>query len=277
MRRELHQIPPAPRTPRWPPVLWARWPLAFLAFLGAVYGGVITLMFFYAWGGHPSDDRMLDRVGVRAAGKVTEVEPAPAPAQDKQLAWVRYEFPTPDGQTMPGQMYVAGEKYAVGQQVVVEFVATEPHRNRLLGERLSRIGNLSAPLWRWFVLPGQVALVLWFLGVLHTRRLLRRGDVGLAELLDVRSLPFVLPGMLRVSYRFRDHRARQCYGTHWVRARSHLGGKLTATPPPKLAPLVHDRLRPWRSRLVTVDDFVLAPVARNKHAADAPTPWTHDP
>ena len=76
MRRELHQIPPAPRTPRWPPVLWARWPLAFLAFVGAVYGGVITLMFFYARGGGlTADDATLDRAGKTAVATVTKVEP----------------------------------------------------------------------------------------------------------------------------------------------------------------------------------------------------------
>ena len=277
MRRELHQIPPALRVPRWPPVLWARWPLAFLAFLGAVYGGVITLMFFYAWSGQPSDDRLLDDVGRPALGRVTEVEIGGVRVQGKALARVRYKFDTEPGQPMEGQLFAEADRYAIDQEVAVHFAPDLPHKNRIVGERLSHMGNMSLPLWRWFVLPGIGALLLWFIGVLRTRQLLRCGDIGIAELLEVRSLPVVVPCMLRVSYRFRDHRARERRGQHWVRARSHLGMKLASVPAPRFAPLVHDRARPWRNRVVTVDDFVLAPAARTTHAADAATPWTHDP
>ena len=277
MRRELQQIPPAPRTPLWPPVLWARWPLAFVAFLGAVYGGVITLMFFYAWGGQPSDDRVLDRIAEHAPGKVIEVEPRDVRVQGRQIARVRFRFDSAPNQPMEGEQFLPADKYQIEQPIDVEFVRSEPHRNRIAGERLSQIGNMSLPLWRWFVMPGLAALMLWLLGVERTRRLLRSGDVAVAELIDVRPLAFVLPSMLRVTYRFRDHRARQRSGRHWVRARSCLGQKLSTTPTPTLAPLVHDRLRPWRNRVVTVDDFVLAPAARSTHAADAATPWTHDP
>src|SRR5687767_10432850 len=212
MRRELQQIPPAPRIPRWPPVLWARWPLAFLAFVGAVYGGVITLMFFYAWGGQPADDALLDRLGSRADGTIIEVEPRDAPATAPQMARVRYQFQTAPARTMDGEMYLPATKYTVGAPVDVDFVADRPHVNRIVGERLSRLRNVSQPLWRWFVMPGLAALVLWLLGVLRTRHLLRHGDVGIADLRDVRPLPFVLPGMLRVTYSFRDHRARERRG-----------------------------------------------------------------
>lgn len=271
MRRELQHIPPAPRTPRWPPVLWARWPLAFVAFLGAVYGGVITLMLFYAWTGAPRDDQRLDRSGVPAHGTVVSVRPVGDGEE------VRWQFVTETGERRDGLMYAPAGRYTVAKEVDVDYLPRDPSISRLKGERLSRLGDLTLPLWRWFVLPGIVALLLWFLGVLRTRNLLRWGDVSLAELQEVKLLPVVVPGMLRVSYRFRDHRARERRGQHWVRARSQLGMKLTAVPPPREAPIVHDRYRAWRNRLVTVDDFVLAPAAPRTHAADAPTPWTYDP
>jgi hypothetical protein len=277
MRREVQHIPPAPRTPRWPPVLWARWPLAFLAFLGAVYGGVITLMFVYAWGGKPSDDGWLDRVGRSVEGQVTEVDVGAVRVEGRPVARVRYEFHPSEREAMPGEMFLPAGRYRVDQRVQVEFVPDRPHVNRIAGERLSQLADVSRSTWRWFVLPGLAAALLWFAGVLQTRSLLRHGDVGVAELLDVRPLPFVVPCMLRVRYRFRDHRARERGGQHWVRARSCLGHKLAATQAPAHAPLVHDRDRPWRSRIVTVEDFVVAPAAPQTHAADTATPWTHDP
>jgi hypothetical protein len=82
--------------------------------------------------------------------------------------------------------------------------------------------------------------------------------------------------MLRVSYTFLDRHALQRRGNHWVRKRSRLGAKLRAFPSPTSAPVVHDRLHPWRNRLVTIDDFVLAPTSPPLHA-DTATPWTHDP
>ena len=55
MTREVHDIPPAPRHVRWRAALWHRWPLAFLGFVLAVYGGLITLMLFLASTGKPED------------------------------------------------------------------------------------------------------------------------------------------------------------------------------------------------------------------------------
>jgi hypothetical protein len=276
MRRELHHIPPAPRTPRWPPVLWARWPLAFVAFLGAVYGGVITLMFYYAWGGKPGDDDRLDEHGRRTLGTVVAVEPVPGRAERSDLAKVSYRFVATPGSEIEANQYRPGADYVPGKSVDVEYLADSPHTTRLYGTRLSSLPNLAVPLWRWFVLPGLASLMLWLLGVLRTRSLMRHGDVAVAELIGVHPVPLVLPSMLRVSYRFLDRHAQERRSRHWVRRRSRLGAKLTATPAPQSAPVVHDRAHPWQSRVVTVDDFVLAPTSPHLHA-DAATPWTHDP
>lgn len=276
MRRELRHIPPAPRTPRWPPVLWARWPLAFVAFLGAVYGGVITLMFYYAWGGKPGDDDRLDESGRRTVGTITAVEPLQVRVDGQTMARVQYRFDFGPGQSSQGMQFAPNEHFAVGQTIDVEFLPERPELSRIYGTRHTHLPNLAVPLWRWFVLPGMASLLLWLLGVWRTRGLLRAGDIAVAELVAVHPVPIVLPSMLRVTYRFLDRHAHERRGRHWVRRRSVLGAKLGATPTPVTAPVVHDRAHPWRSRVVTVDDFVLAPASPHLHA-DPATPWTHEP
>lgn len=254
MRLELQQIPPAPRQPRWPPVLWSRWPLALLAFLLTVYGGTVTLMFFYVWGGAPSDDARLDAGGQRVPAEVVQVIPI-ASTPPRWLVYFRFQ-PTPRT-TAEGEAYVDAEPPR-GAPLEVEFLPGEEHVSRIVGTHRSRLAALSAPiwqsLWRWMMLPGLGALLLWWLGVLRTRNLLIRGDVAVAALDRVTPVALVVPGMLHVAFSFRDRRARVQHGWHWVRARSRLGLKLQAAP--AQAPVVHDRDRPWICRVVTGDDFV---------------------
>lgn len=276
MRRELQQIPPAPRTPRWPPVLWARWPLAFLAFVGAVYGGVITLMFYHAAGGKPGDDTRLDRDGRRTVGKVTATNDQGSPAATDALVQVFYAYRDNKGRETKSFQFLPRDRFHTGDDLELEFLPKTPEVSRVVGTRISNLPDLATPLWRWFVLPGVASLGLWLFGIWRTRSLLRTGDVAMAELLSVRPVRFVVPGMLRVSYRFLDRHALQRSGHHWVRRRSCLGAKLCAAPVPQSAPVVHDRTHPWRNRVVTVDDFVLAPASPHLHA-DTATPWTHDP
>lgn len=271
MRRELHLIPPAPRRPRWPPVLWARWPLALVAFLTAVYGGAITLMFFYAWGGKANDDVRLDAASVQVIGEVVSITPRRMTLDGEPAARVAYRFPVEGELPLEGQSLAPRAAHTVGGPAEVQFLAAEPHVNRLVGARINLVHDYAAPLWRWVVLPGLAALVLWFGWVLGMRHVLAHGDVALAELDEVRELRYVIPRMLRVQYRFRDHRAVRRFGRHWVRARSVLGTKLLGHPSPTHAPVVHARRRPWQSRLASADDFVpqATPQARGP-GADLP-------
>ncbi len=262
MRHELHLIPPAPRRPRWPPVLWARWPLALLAFLASVYGGVVTLMFFYAWGGKANDDVRLDRGAVRAIGEVTGVTPVRVTLDGRPSVRIDYRF-TPAGEPpLGGQSLIASDGQEPGTSVDVQYLAAEPHVNRLAGARINHVRDFAAPLWRWLVLPGVISFAVWFGWVLLTRRTLVHGDVALAELDEVTELRYVIPRMLRVRYGFRDHHAVRRHGWHWVRARSALGMKLLQKPTPRVAPVVHSRNRPWDSRLASAEDFVPAEPAR---------------
>lgn len=257
MRLELQQIPPAPRQPRWPPVLWSRWPLALAAFLMAVYGGTVTLLFYCVWGGIAQDDLRLDRAAHHAAGEITAMHQVTT-APPRWHAYFRF---TPQGQSaVDGEAYL-GTPMAIGSPVEVEFLPGEEHVSRILGNRRSRFAGAEVPvwqrLWQWLMLPGFATLSVWWLGVLRARRLLRGGDVAVATITAITPVAYVVPSMLQVRFAFRDRRARVQHGQHWVRARSRLGMKLRQGP--TQAPVVHDRDQPARCRLVTGDDFVPAP------------------
>lgn len=254
MLQEIRKIPPAPREVRWRAVLWHRWPIALVGFVFAVYGGVFTLMLYFAAGGKPSDGARLDREASRANAQVTEVREVDA--NDPGLDEVVYRFMDASGISREGKSYAEGSLYQVSNPVIVEYLAGEAGINRIVGTR----GLNLLPPWvqpslflGLLVLPGLLALGLWFQGVFDLKRMMGTGDVGVAEILEIRRQRLVLPSMLAVCYRFRDHRAIPRVGRHWVRARSALGEELASEP--THMPVLHHRRWPQFSRLALVCDF----------------------
>jgi hypothetical protein len=260
MTREVHEIPPAPRLVRWRAVLWRRWPLLLLGLLGGVYGGLFAIMLGYAsTGGLSRSDTLLDEAGAnvpRAKARVVKVEPAAAHAHGELLEYVHFVFEGGSG-LVPGICLAPRGRYAVDAVAVAEY---DPLRerdgiSRLEGTRVATVPVAGAlGLWlRAVVLPGALALVAWWLGVVRVRRMLQNGIVAVAEVRSLRKLRWVAPEMLRVEFAFRDQHAHVRHGRHWVRAHSALGQRL-ARNSARLT-VVHDRARPRRCRLVLPEDF----------------------
>lgn len=253
MTREVHDIPPAPRRVRWRAVLWHRWPVAFLGFVLAVYGGFITLMLCLAAGGKPADDGRLDRECVVTRGIVNRVE-----LVHGRPPRVHYDFPVVNRaghrfrqsgcSFLPG-----GETLEKGDRIPIEHARGQPSLSRAMGGRIVIMPPLLSYFFYGIFLPGILLLILWFATVLRLRRLMIHGDVAVGEVLSFRILRFVLPLMYVVEYRFRDHHARTHTTCHWVRARSALGDRLRANP--QQIGVIHDRRGRGVSRLVMASDF----------------------
>lgn len=291
MTLEVRDIPPAPRRVRWSAVVWHRFGLLLGGVLLTVYGGVLTLLLWIGDSSsyHQDAEHRLDAEAQQTVGKVLSVEPGEN-WQGRPKDLVRFEFTTPDGRKETGVSFCTPESAAVGAEATVEFVREHPHISRLLGGHVVFGARLYEPAFWLTIAPGLVLLWLWIAGVLGLRRTLRDGDAAIAEPLEVRRLGLMLPTMLEVRFRFRDHHAQIREGRHWVRARSTLGQRLlTAGDRPKPArarvlwrpgqPLatseptdwqtlrsggmprlvvVHDRTFPHRNRLVAAADFVHA-------------------
>ena len=263
MMREVKAIPPAPRRVGWGQVLWSRWPIALLGFLLAVYGGAFTLMLFFAVGGKARDDSLLDEGAVAlATGTVTAVRADSGTIDGGPAELYEYVFRF-DSRDAEGKSLGAAGLYRVGDRVEVEHSPDRDHPNRIRGTRLNLLPAWIHPgLWLGLlVFPGILALMLWVQGVCDLRRMLSHGDVGVAEVLEIRRVRVVVPGMLSVTFRFRDHRARQRIGRHWVRTRSPLGSRLLAQMASgrhERMPVLHHRRWPQFSRLCVPDDFVQA-------------------
>jgi hypothetical protein len=253
MTREVHEIPPAPRTARWRVVLWFRWPFALVGFLLGVYGGLWTLMLFFHASGKPRDDAILDRAPARTTGIVSAIDPAPARDGIAPVDHVSYEFVDAKGVRRDGRCFVAHDRFLVGQSAEIEFANDQPHINRIQGGRLGLLSDYLTPVFRFVFLPGIAAALLWICGVLRIRRVLVYGDIAVAEILEVRRLRMVTPGMISARFRFRDHRARLRDGWHWVHERSALGRRLLERPT-HLA-VVHSRRQPAWHRLVVPEYF----------------------
>ena len=250
MPAEVQRIPPAPRRVSWGRVLGYRWPLAAATFALSVYGGVVTWLFFLANSGVFVEAERLEQ-GARAA-VVAVVRAVATDAEASQR--VDYEFYA-DGQTWTGTSRVPGGTWREGQGVPVEYRLGTPTLNRIAGAPV----KLRAPQFNpthtflLLVVPGLLLGLGWLVGVLRLRHVLVHGDVGVAQVLEVRHVRFCLPESLSVRFTFKDHRAQTRTSRHWVRVHSRLGARLLQRidrESPERVPVLHDRRFPQHCRLV---------------------------
>lgn len=253
MSREVQQIPPAPRhDARWGAALWYRWPLALGGFVFAVYGGLVTLMLFFASEGKARDDARLDSRGARTDAVVTEVQSTLARVEETPYELIAYRFEF-DGLDQHGSSLAPAGLAQASGSIEIEFLPEALHVNRVAGGRINLLGNYVTPAFWITVAPGLALIILWLWGAVRTHRVLVHGDVAIARITSMRVCRFVVPTMLAVEFTFRDRNAVQRSGRHWVRERSHAGERLSRNP--EFTTIVHDRARPDRHRLVSVDDF----------------------
>ncbi len=253
MTREVHEIPPARRSVRWGSLAAVRWPLGLAGGVLAVAGGLVAWMLLLSRG-VLADEADLDRGAVRGHATVTGVQATDARIDGVPAERVTYSFETDDGIAIADQLcWARRDQFAAGSVQPVEYLATRPEVNRLIGARLCLLTDRAGAVFRWVCAPGLLLLLLWAAGVWRQQRMLAAGDVTVALPTRIERVAGIVPVTLRVHYRFRDHNARWCEGWHWVRARSELGGRLTAMR--RELVLVHDRRRPELNRLVIASDF----------------------
>jgi len=264
MPNEVRSIPPAPRRVRLRPLLAHRWPLLAVSALMVVMGSLIAWAMFLQSGGKFSLGPALDEGPTQLAnGVVTQVYDS---VEFDARPWndVRYEFEHL-GSTIYGGSFVDAGLYELGDPVQVEVLEADPNVNRVVGGTLHIDRRwLYAQFWIVVLItPGALILMGWLAGVLQLRQVLAHGDVSVGKVLDVRSVRFVLPEMLQVTYEFRDHRAKARKNRHWVRARGALGGRLqkwSADGPQLALPVLHDRRIAQWNRMLLSEDFLETPL-----------------
>ena len=240
-----------------------RWPVGMVGASLAVYGGVFTWMLFLAFGGKASDNAALDRGPVVQHEAVVQVvEPGAGWFGELPAERVTYQFDN-GSLTHRGMCFTPAGTHTVGARVAVEVLPDLPHLHRIAGSRLDLLPWFLQPE-TWFALtivPGCLALLAYAAGSMHVRSVLAHGDVGVALIGSARRIPLVIPAMLDVRYRFRDHRAKECKGRHWVRVHGELGRRIMEhlQGSTDVLPVVHDRKWPQYSRLVLPTDFEAQP------------------
>jgi hypothetical protein len=239
-------------------VLWHWWPVAFLGFVFGIYGGLITLMTALAAGGKQSDDLLIDAEARTVEGRVEKIDQDGTGIEPMRLS---YTFTLPNGQERFGRSFLRRPGTAEGDRITIEYAASKPYVSRAKGGRLNLAPRLDHLFFWVLLLPGLLLISTWAIAVLRLHHLMCAGDVGIAELRAVETLPFIVPSMIRVTYSYRDHRARQRIAAHWVRARSALGQRLVAQP--THLPVVLNRSGRGVSRLVMADDFVVQHAGRD--------------
>ena len=262
MQHEVRSIPPAPRRVRLRPLLAHRWPLLAAGLSMVMVGGLIAWAMFLQSGGKFSLGPQLDAgPTLLANGTVTRVLPS---VDFNGSSWndVRYEF-SYERSRLYGGSFVAAGRYEIGDEVDVEVLEEDPNTNRVVGGTLHIDRRwLYAQFWIVIlVTPGALILLGWLAGVAQLRQVLANGDVSVGEVLKVEPLPLMLPETVRVTYEFRDHRAKLRQNQHWVRARGALGERLrrwNATARRESLPVLHDRRVPQWNRILLPEDFLKA-------------------
>lgn len=255
MSVEVRRIPPAPRHVHWRKVLGYRWPLAAATFALAIYGGILTWLFFLANSERAVNAERFER-GPRHAVEAVVRATGTAPDGSQR---VDFDFEA-DGHRWNSTMRVPGGRYQEQQKVQIEYLAGTPSNNRIVGAPPDLAARQVDPTHTFVVLvvPGLLLGLCWLAGVLHLRHVLAHGVVSLAEVQDVRRIRFCLPECLSVRFTFKDHRAAARTSRHWVRLHSPLGRRLVERQPgngkDKL-PVLHDRRFPQHCRLVLPEDF----------------------
>jgi len=271
MQHEVRSIPPAPRRVRLRPLIAHRWPLLAIAAPMVILGSLIAWAMFLQSGGKFSYGPLLDAGPTRLAnGTVSKVFES---VQFDGQAWndVRYQF-VYDGTPLYGGSFVAAGEYTIDDRVQVEVLEADPNINRIVGGTLHIDRRwLHAQFWIvMLVTPGALILLGWLTGVLQLRQVLAHGDVSVGKVLDVEPVRFLLPETVRVTYEFRDHRARLRKNRHWVRARGALGQRLaewTKAARREALPVLHDRRMPHWNRMLLPADF-LAPTLDDNDLKD---------
>ena len=262
MTRAIHELPPIPRIVQWRAVLGSAWPLLFLGFLLAIYGGAIGVMFFFHRQGKMQDDLDLDARGKQVVGKVLAILPLTRERADRSLQRIDHEFVVPSGasrygpQRQAGSSFVAGRSLVAGDSIEIDYLPLRPDVSRVTGGRISLAPDLLDSHLRFVLLPGLLCTLAWAWFVLRARNLLAQGDATVGDLLAVRPVPGCIPDMVRVHYSFRDRSAHLRTGTHWVRAHGRLMEWLERHQGFVHGLIVvHDRKNPRRSRLAVPADF----------------------
>lgn len=255
MSVEVRRIPPAPRHVHWRKVLGYRWPLAAAMFALAIYGGVLTWLFFLANSERSVNAERFERGPRKPAEAVVR---ATGTAPDGSQS-VDYEFYA-DGHNWTANMRVPGGAWRDGQKLQIEYLAGAPTLNRIVGTPPDLAARQFDPshTFATLVVPGLLLGLCWLAGVLHLRHVLAHGDVSSAEVLEIRRVRFCLPESLSVRFVFKDHRAQERRSRHWVRLHSPLGQRLLqllGRTGKERVPVLHDRRFPQHCRLVLPEDF----------------------
>ena len=260
MQHEVRNIPPAPRRVRLRALLAHRWPLLAASLPMIMVGTLIAWAMFLQSGGKFSLGPQLDAGPTSLAnGTVTQVLQS---VEFDGRPWndVRYEF-YQNGALLYGGSFVDAGAYDVGDPVQVEVLERDPNINRVVGGTLHIDRRwLYAQFWIVVLItPGALILLGWLAGVAQLRQVLTHGDVSVGKITEVETLRYVLPETLRVTYEFRDHRARRRTNRHWVRARGSLGARLLRWGEDahvEALPVLHDRRMPHWNRILLPEHFL---------------------
>jgi hypothetical protein len=251
-------------------VLAHRWPLGVAGVLIGVHGSLVTLILWLGSQGHFALlDQQIDLESRRDTAVALEVEPlGPLGTSAGDYVKVLHEFTTPRGNTSRDWSYVprrglepgdSRPPLQRGDSVEIEYHSVAPYRSRIVGGSLSPTGlDYWRPALYGLTIPGGLLTLLWALALLRHRRLLRDGDLAIAEVLCVAPVRRANSQILRVHFRFRDHQAQLRDGSHRILTRSPLGERLQQKAREHRCVVVHDRHDPRRNLLVTAADFLPA-------------------
>lgn len=200
---------------------WRLWLFARGQFFWLLFGGIWLIVgsaFLLATILEVRNHRRFEREGIVTTGIVLVKGINRADSDNEGTDyWVRYRFTTPDGVQVEGTDQVSLETWESLEergQVEVEYLASEPGRNRIAGSDSMWLSLLFGGLSVVMTLVGGVSLGKGLHGTLATWRLLRGGEAADATVIAVRASSLKINGVRQreIYYRYRDQLGKEHRG-----------------------------------------------------------------
>jgi hypothetical protein len=156
----------------------------FFPLFGLIFGGfgLVFVLMFFPW--RFADEWRLSASDFTAPGVVKALEEGNLEINDVAVWRYEFTFTTPEGTSHEGYSYITGSPWVEGDEVTIQYLASNPDVARIEGGRLDQ-GGWFAVMVLIFPAVGFGMVAIFFRTRRRTDRLLREGAVGEVDLLAV--------------------------------------------------------------------------------------------
>jgi hypothetical protein len=155
-----------------------------LMIIGIIFGGMGLIVFIVFGSLVDFSSYKFDGNSPVTKGKILNVNPTNSFVNDIQVFEYQYEYYLTSGETFTGESFTTGDLFFKDQEVVVQYLESDPKMSKLEGGRLGAFDTWILFVIMPFMLIGGSMFGLRLAFGLKAIKLLRFGEVGFGKLID---------------------------------------------------------------------------------------------